>query len=242
MSQESPKKGLSPLAWVGIGCLVLLLLGAAAFVSCSMFVAKKAGDLAQEIQENPARKLAELAVRANPNLELVDTDEVAGTMTILDKSTGKVATFDYDAIAEGKFRLETEEGEVSVDVADAAKGLVTVRTPQGETRYNAGEGRTLPEWFPSYRHAENLEIGFVTTTADSSSGSFSFDSPDAPQRILDFYDEELTRLGFAVTTQTMPAGGILIGRGEDDERSVQLTVSTDQGVTRVGGLFSDGRG
>lgn len=240
MNEQAPKKGLSPLAWVGIGCLVLLLLGAAAFVSCSYFVAKKAGDLAQEIQENPARKLAELAVRANPNLELVETDEEAGTMTILDKSTGKVATFDYDAIAKGKFRLQTEEGEMSVDVGEAAKGLVTVKTPDGETRYSAGEGRTLPEWFPAYRRSENLEIGFVASDGTTESGSFSFESPDAPQRILEFYDDELTRLGFAVTTQTLPAGGILMARGEDDERTVQLTVSTDQGVTRVGGFFSTG--
>ena len=101
---ENEKKGLSPWAWVAIGCGGLLVLFAIVVTMSGMFVAKKVGDYAEEFKENPAAA-AELLIKMNPELELVDSDREAGTMTIRNKEDGEVITVNYEDIEQGQAEL-----------------------------------------------------------------------------------------------------------------------------------------
>jgi hypothetical protein len=88
-SPQAPKKGLSPLAWVGIGCAVLFVLGLlvlGGIVGVGGYFAKKA---AAKFEKNPTMAAAEMVVRLNPDLELVSSDEKTNTLTIKDKKTGE---------------------------------------------------------------------------------------------------------------------------------------------------------
>ena len=60
------KKGLSTLAWVGIGCGVVLLLAVLAVGACSIFVVSKVGEIGDELQDNPVAFIAENLVRVSP--------------------------------------------------------------------------------------------------------------------------------------------------------------------------------
>ena len=62
---------MSPLAWVGIGCVVILIVCGIA-VGVMGWFAKKAVD---KFAKNPGMAAAELAVKMNPDLELVNADE-----------------------------------------------------------------------------------------------------------------------------------------------------------------------
>ncbi len=90
------KKGLSPLAWVLIilGVVFVLMMGAC--VACGLVVTQAARELASDFEANPAKAMAELAVRANPDIELVESDDDAGTMTVRNTETGEELTLNFE--------------------------------------------------------------------------------------------------------------------------------------------------
>lgn len=72
-------------------------------------------DFVEGLEGNPARTIAETAIRMNPELELLSTDEDAGTITFRNKETGEEATLNFADIAEGRFTMTTSDGDFSVD-------------------------------------------------------------------------------------------------------------------------------
>lgn len=232
---QAEKKGLSPLAWIGIGCLVLLLLAALTTATCSYFVGKKVKDVAGDLdfEENPVRASAEMMVRLNPELELVEVDDEEGKMTIRNKRTDEVVTLSFGDIAEGRWGWETEEGEVTFDIQQGEEGgIVTVTTDEGETTYgSASSGREPPEWLPRYPAATNESLGFTTESDAEVAGIWTMETADAIDRVADFYQSQLEDNGFVVEVQTAsgPMGSLAIITAEDDAkgRSLNLTVSSD---------------
>ncbi|HSF39476.1 MAG TPA: hypothetical protein VLT87_06755, partial [Thermoanaerobaculia bacterium] len=107
----APKKGLGPLAWVGIGCGALLVIGVVAMFAVG-YIAKRQLD---KFEDNPAMAAATLAVRLNPELELVKADEENNTLTVKNKKTGEVVTLSAEDIKEGKFTVTTDEGTTTFD-------------------------------------------------------------------------------------------------------------------------------
>lgn len=96
------KKGLSPLAWAGIGCGGVILLIVIAVIATGIWGMNKAKELGVDFQKNPEKAGAELVVSMSPEVEKISSDEEAGTMTIRTKD-GKVMTMNYNDIKEGKF-------------------------------------------------------------------------------------------------------------------------------------------
>ena len=160
------KKGLSPWAWVAIGCGGLLVVFAIVVTMSGMFVAKKVGDFAEDFQENPAAA-AEMLIKMNPELELVESDRDAGTMTIRNKEDGEIITVNYEDIEKGQLSFETDEGEVTFSATgDAEEGLLTV-TKDGEEAMQFGSTDTddVPDWVPMYPGAK-------------ATGTYSASTPD----------------------------------------------------------------
>jgi hypothetical protein len=203
------KKGLSPLAWIGIGCLALILIAGVLFFSCSVFVAKKAKSFAGEMEKNPVKTMAEMAVRVNPNLKTVATDDDAGTMTILDKSTGEELTLSYKDIADGKFSMQSDKGSVSFDTSQIATGgVVKVQGNDGSEARIGVTGETLPDWIPVYPSSKP-SVTFVNESEGRTDGAFNFGTESTAQEVLDFYREALEEAGFGVESTTFPTGGSL---------------------------------
>ncbi len=79
----SERKGLSPVAWIAIGCAgILVLAGIATFVG-GIFIFKKAKNVVQEMEDNPVLATAKLIAATNPDVELVAADEETQTVIFL---------------------------------------------------------------------------------------------------------------------------------------------------------------
>mgnify|MGYP001828287933 CR=1 FL=1 len=139
------KKGLHPVAWVGIGCGVFVVIGIIAVVMVIGWGTRKVKEVAQDFEANPQKAAAEMVVRLTPELEQVSTDDAAGTMTIRMKDTGEEVTLDYQDIADGRFTVTTADGTTTVD---GSGGNVTTTTPDGGTTVLGGGGlEKMPKWF-----------------------------------------------------------------------------------------------
>src|ERR1700744_616732 len=105
------KKGMSPLAWIGIGCVVLLILCGIAF-GIMGYIAKRAVD---RFSKNPTMAAAELMVKANPDPELVNADEAYNTLTVKNKKPGETMTVNADDAQHGKWSITTDKGSATID-------------------------------------------------------------------------------------------------------------------------------
>ncbi|HEX6862072.1 MAG TPA: hypothetical protein VF414_04605, partial [Thermoanaerobaculia bacterium] len=167
---------MSALGWIAIGCgaiaiLAILALGGAAFIG-GRFLKNKVADM----EKNPAVAAAELMVRANPELEVVESDEDAGTLTIKNTKTGEVITMNAKDIEEGRLTFETKEGTTTFDGSSAGEsGTLKVTNEKGEEAVfgvGAGAPKNLPSWLPVYSGAE-VQGAYDATTAEGRNAMFT---------------------------------------------------------------------
>jgi DNA-binding transcriptional MerR regulator len=90
------KKGLSGLAWFGIGCGGLVLLAIVAFIVAGVFFGGKLKEFTKEAQKNPTRTAASVVVSMGVG-EMVAEDDANKRYTVREKQTGKLTTYYWDA-------------------------------------------------------------------------------------------------------------------------------------------------
>ena len=89
-------------------------------------------DIVKSLEDSPARTMAETVIRMNPELELISTDDDAGTITFRSNETREEAILNFEDIAQGRFTMTTSEGEVSLDASAAAPAAAgAVKTGPG---------------------------------------------------------------------------------------------------------------
>lgn len=231
----APNK-MSPMAKVAIGCgivavLCALVVGAA--VSFGVHWFKKKVD-------NPTLAAAELIVRANPELEVVDSDSKEGTLTIKNTKTGEVVTMNAKDIEDGKLTVTTKEGTTTFDGSQSGEGgQVKVTNEKGEqVTFSAGQGapKNVPSWIPTYSGGD-VQGSYDATTTEGRSAMFTVTTSDPIDQVAEFYESQLKGSGFKVEKSSYEAGGqktvILAATGDDDKRSATVTVSTSEGKTQA---------
>lgn len=230
------QKKMSTLAKVGIGCAVVAVLFAiviGALVATGVsFLKRKA--------ENPTLAAAELMVRANPELEVVDSDTDAGTLTIKNTKTGEVVTMNAKDIEDGKITFTTKDGTTTFDGSQSGDGgSMTVTNEKGEeATFTAGQGapKDVPSWIPTYSGA-TIEGSYDATTAEGRSAMFTVTTTDAIDQVAEFYESQLKGSGFKVEKSSYEANGqktvILAATGSDEKRSATVTVTTNEGKTQA---------
>lgn len=232
----APNK-MSPLAKVAIGCGVVavicaLVVGVAVSVGVHWFK-KKVGD-------NPTLAVAEAVVRANPELEVVDSDSKAGTLTIKNTKTGEVVTMNAKDVENGKITFTTKDGTTTFDGSQSGEGgSVKVTNDKGEqTTFTAGQGapQNLPSWVPTYSGGD-VQGAYDATTNEGRSAMFTVSTADPVDRVAEFYESQLKGSGLTVQKNTMEANGqktvILAATSPDDKRTATVTVSTNEGKTQA---------
>lgn len=233
----APKKGLSPLAWVGIGCAVVAVLGMlvmGGIVAVGGYFAKKGLD---KLEKNPALAAAEAFVRLNPDLDVVSTDQKAGTITVKNNKTGEVMTLNAKDAAEGRFEVKTEDGKAVFD-ASGKDGTLKVTNEKGEVAtFQAGTDapKNLPSWLPVYPGG-TVQGTFDSTAAQSRAVAFTVQTTDPAGKVLSFYESKLKEAGLKVDKLTVAAndqdsGGTLTGSGE--RRDVSILVSSSGSQTQA---------
>lgn len=240
------KKGLSPLAWVGIGCGGLLLLAVIAFAIAGAVGLSWLTGKAKEFEDNPAMASAKMMVRMNPELELVEADDEAGTLTIRNKETGEVMTVGLDEIEEGRIRFESEDGEeitLGMEEGEEGEGAFTVTDEEGNTRMRIGAGgeEDIPEWVPRYEGAEPQGTYFSQTDGEVS-GGFSFETGDSVDDVLAYFAEAFAEAGLEETGRSSSQVGE--GRygtinGEGGGRTVGVMATSEGETTQVVVSYSE---
>jgi hypothetical protein len=217
-----PKR--SPMFWVVIGCGVILLLGFLALAGMCAAGGMWFKRQAAKFEENPAVAAAELAVRANPELELVESDAEKGTITYRHKETGEVVT---------------------VNAAEFEGGKLTVETKEGTATFGGGPGgpANLPSWVPTYPNG-SVQGTFDSTSAEGRSAAFTVTTSDPVATVLEFYENQLKGAGLEVQKNTYEAagagsGGTVSGTSADQKRTVGVTVGTADGQTSALVTFNE---
>ena len=207
----------SPMFWVAIGCGVIVLLGLLAMGTCGWFVKKKVA----QFEANPALAAAELAVRANPDMEVVESDTDKGTITVRNKKTGEVVTWNAADIESGKWSVETDEGTAT---------------------FGGGGPQDLPAWVPVYPGG-SVTGNFDTTSAEGRTVAFTMTTPDTVAAVLEFYESQLQSAGLTVQKSTFDqagtSGGTVGGTSQDEKRSASVMVSTADGQTSAVVSFTE---
>lgn len=252
-SAPSPaKKGLSPLAWIAIivgGVLVVCVIGAVVvgvFIwrAGSRAIQEATGtssfsELAERMQDNPARTVAETMIRMNPELEAIETDEDAGTITVRQKSSGEVVTLSFADIAEGRMNISTADGEIVVDASGGEQGGITLSGPDGQTRIGgAASLDDLPDWVPSYPGGTDLQVPYQTTTDGSLSGALSGETTDDVDTVIAYYRGQFEADGYTVNGESLTrtadgAFGVLSAQLGDGERTLSVTAVGQPDATRI---------
>jgi hypothetical protein len=169
---EPKKKGLHPVAWVGIGCGGLLVVAVLAGSLLVGMCKRKVEHFKQELASNPHKAAAEMIVRLNPDLETVADDETAGEMTIRVKSSGEEVTVSYADLAEGRFTIKDGKGTVtSIGTADESQ---------------------IPSWVPRYPNIARQASVFHQDRPDGSQGVWVFTTDDTPEQVGTFFDTEIS--------------------------------------------------
>jgi len=254
-SQQAPKKGLGPLAWVGIGCAVIIVLGLIVLAGVTFFVKSKVDDF----KAHPAFSSAKLMVTLNPDLELVSSDEKTSSLTIKDKKSGDVLDVSADEAAKtltvknqktgetftinaedakaGKFSLKSDKGSATFDASGPNGATFKATNEKGETTtVNAGASapQNLPSWLPVYPGGK-VQGTFDTTNAEGHSASFTVTTTDAVSKVLEFYKSQLESAGLKVEKTTFSAngqdGGTVTAKSSDDKRQANVLIGNANGQT-----------
>jgi len=217
-----PRK-TSPIVWVLVILLGLFVLGVVGVVGTGFFVyhkARQAGLDPELMSRNPGLALSKLIVAANPDAEVLRTDDNAGTITIRNRKDGKVVTLNFDQVRNGQFKFSAQD-----------------ETGQTATmEFGAGAGK-LPSWVPSY--PGSLPQGTFAVKGNSNDGqgeggNFTFTTSDPPARVLSFYEDKAKELHMKVNLTTHATeGGMIIATDDEDKRNLTVVVGSSSGQTTI---------
>jgi hypothetical protein len=199
----------SPLVWFLVIVLGFFALGIAALVGTGFFIAR----------HGPGYALAKLVAAANPNVEVVGTDDGARTITLRNRRNGKEVTLSFDDARRGRLHMLAEDGNgqrASLDIGGEAK---------------------LPAWVPAYPGSTAQMVFSARGESDErvgEAGNFTFTTTDAPSKVALFYEDEAKRLGMdvRVTARGSDASVIVADDGEE-HRSMTVVLGSDGGATTV---------
>jgi len=224
------RKGLHPLAWVAIGCGVLLVVGAVAatvlMVGAARFAKNKVEDFADQIENRPVETTAKALAMVSPELEFVTADEEARTATFRNAQTGEEVTVDLEDIEQGRVVFSKNGEETTFDV-DSERGGVRVSGPDGETVIGGGEARP-PAWVP-LPPGVTTSSAFTQTSQGRSSGTFAIEGSSS-SALLEFYRRELADRGYELSESSFSGGGQSAQtlQGEDsDGHTINVTITED---------------
>ena len=226
--------------WVLAGCGGLIVIAALVFG----VIAYKVRQFAHTAQRNPAYSIARLAAAANPDIEVLSTDEDKGTMTVRNKKTGETLTINLQDAAKGKFVFEQngKKAEITAHAEGGDKGSLEIKSSEGTVKF--GTDSKTPDWLPAYPGATPKGV-FSSQTPQGVSGTYGLTTNDSIDQVVRFYEDALKKAGMKVTTNSMQQDGktglsILTGEDTAAKRKAVVTVTPSEGATGVSITFSVG--
>lgn len=193
---------------------------------------KSAGFDSELMKSNPGLAMAKMVTAMNPDYETVKTNDREGTITVREKSTGKVMTMRFDPDTK-KMVIITDDGkQSSVTIGDSG---VSATAADGSTvKYGQAVGNSAPSWVPVYP-GSSPQGTMSSSNADGSQNVFTFKSKDSASKIITFYSDQLKAAGFTINmTTNTDQGGLVQASDEGKKRTVIVTVGTSADGTETG--------
>jgi len=233
----SPAKNkVSPIIWILLGIFGLFVLAGIAVTSAGLFVAHK-------VAQNPGMAIAKILTAANPDIEVLSTDEGRNTITFKDKKTGETVTMNFDDVKKGKIVFKGNGQEATIRArGDGDGGTLEISSPQGNVRFGAGAGASakLPNWVPAYP-GSSPEATFSFKGDDAVGGNFHFTTRDPAKSVLSFYEDSLKREGFTISGNIKgelgDASGGMLAAEDSSKHTLMVTVGAENGATNVNVVF-----
>jgi len=232
----APVKKTSPWVWI-LGGLVVLMFGGMLTCGVIGFLAvravKNAGFDPDLMKRNPGLAMAKMAAAVNPNMETVSTNERTGTITMRDKTSGKVVTFKFDTEKKSLVVVGDDGQEVKFSAnGDGKNGSVTVQSSEGTMKFGAAAGNTAPAWVPVYP-GSSPQGTMATQTKEGSSNTFTFKTSDTASKVIAYYQDQLKSGGFEVKLMTTgEQGGMVTAEDAGKKRTIIVTVGTSNEGTQ----------
>lgn len=243
------KKGMPIWAWLAIGCVGLLMICGVGFAAFGWWAAHKVKSVAEEYAAHPEQAIVKALAAADPDTEVVSSDAATGKVTLKNKKTGEVITVDMADIKAGKINFQTKDGTVKTDLGAMQQGgqvKVEATDANGKTgTATFGGAAKVPDWVPSYPGATTQGV-YSAEDGTQAGGTFGLETPDSFDKVFDHYKSQLQSGGYKVTETKFNGpqgtGGMLVGESSDGKRSITYTLSSEDGKTKVAGVYSEKKG
>ncbi|HXB70932.1 MAG TPA: zinc ribbon domain-containing protein [Candidatus Acidoferrales bacterium] len=215
----------SPLVWVLVAVLGLFVLIGVAAVGTLRYFVHKAGIDPDLMRRNPGFAIGKIIAAANPDAEVLSTDDSSGKITVRDRRTGKVVTLSFDDAKNGRFSFSA--------VGDDGK--------TASLEIGAGAGK-LPSWVPAYPGADARGT-FAVKGDDGNSqgegGTFTFTTPDSAAKVKAFYDDRCRRAGMKVKmTLSTEESGVIVASDDGERHTLNVNVAGGSGDTTVTVIYA----
>lgn len=226
-----PGKKPNVLLWI-LGGVLVVMLGITTMCGVGGYLlyhkAKTSGFDSALMKKNPAYATAKIAVTMAPGVEVVSSDDDKGTVTVRNKDDGKMMTFKFDPEKKTMVVLDENGKEATVKISGQGdKGVLEVNSADGNFKLGAGADGELPAWVPAYPGSSPSGT-FSASNKEGKQGGYGFKTPDAPAKILSFYQDQLKAAGFTLDVNTTtPQGGMLVADDKAGNHTLTVTVTAD---------------
>jgi hypothetical protein len=171
----------------------------------------------------------------------VSSDDDAGTVVVRDKKTGKVVTMKFDPEKKSMVIIDETGNTTSLTTSgEGSSGGLEVKSNEGTMKIGAGADKA-PDWVPVYP-GSSPQSTFSSSSGNEQSGSFTFTTSDAAEKVISYYADTLKSHGFAVSNMTSNSegktGGMVTGEDKASKRSVVVTLGSESDGTHVNVTFS----
>ncbi len=226
---------VKPIYWIlgGIAGFILLILIAVG--STGLFFAHKFAD-------NPALATAKLLTAANPNVEVLSTDQAHNTVTFRDKQTNETVTMNFDDIKNGKMVVKSNGKEATIQAHGTDQnGGVEINSSDGTVKIGSGTNAKVPAWVPVYPGV-TPQVNFSMQGKDGDGGTFQFQTNDPPADVLAYYQKGLREAGFKITSNisgnaAASSGAMLTAEDASSKRTIMVTAGTADKGSSVNVVF-----
>lgn len=222
--------------------LILITFGSCAVIGFyALHKAKQAGMDSDLMKKNPGYAGVKMAVSMNPDLEIVSSDDRAGSITVRDKKTGKVTTLKFDPDKKTMVIVD-ENGKTTTmtSTGEGTSGGFEVKSSEGKMKMGTTADK-VPDWVPAYP-GSSPQNTYSASNAGEQTGAFVFTTSDAPEKIIPFYEDWLKSHGFTVSNMTTNSegktGGVVTGQDKANNRTIMATIGTETNRTQVTVTYS----
>jgi YD repeat-containing protein len=243
--QQKSSAGKIILWIVGIiGSFILIcVIGVVALGMYGLHKVKQAGFDTSLMKKNPVYASAKMGATMNKDVEIIASDDNAGSLTVRDKRTGKTTTMRFDA-ANNKMVITDEKGQTSTITTDGNAGSVSVQGPDGTVKIGAGADKA-PNWVPQYP-GSNPQNTYSANEQGKQSGIYTFTTADSSEKVLGYYADQLTSGGMQISRMNSSSGGkntgMVHGQDKDGSHTVVVTSGEESDGTHVSVTYEEKKG